>query len=40
MFGKYGRILVENGLVPVYLHATDVCPDQVMEPAWGRIGPL
>jgi len=38
MFGKYGRILVENGLVPVYRPAA--APDQVTKPAWGRIGPL
>jgi hypothetical protein len=26
MFGKYGRILVENGLVPVYRRATNFPP--------------
>ncbi len=40
MFGKYGRILVENGLVPVDRRSTDGSPDPVMEPAWGRMSPL
>jgi hypothetical protein len=30
MSGKYGRILVENGLVPVFRHATTF-HDQVMK---------